>query len=703
MKTVPCYVGVFLALACFMVASQVTAAQKTLIPGDSNSRISVESAVIRGKETSLLFYTWPYLGDPQSGQECAINYYSVTLRPGLPDTQASPVAMGVCSGIQSRGGLLENGDALVLARDRLERWRDGERLNSQSFSSLEATGKLGVTTADAGAQFYAISPDGSLVLAMPVNGQISENYPGSRLVITSMKPNGDLRWEKKLSDSLTMISALDLWASEGGSALLRMDTVVEGSMLADSETSLLMISGAGLEKRIKLSQAAAPFDITSIKGEQDLQKFYETRGDERSEVIESLVARATPGGGFDVLFRRESNNQERKGAFLFQLGPDGSLLSEIPLGSVLTDHGLAEWQDFYIEGNELVLLGWVLATQHGVQSKRKKYRQNLVSRISLRGGAPVSRLIPLDQRYLEAAMNAGDAELKDLPGLPGGDPVMLTRIGDTPLVVATGIIGGRFTLRLSEAGDDLLAWNKVFEENQARLAKEAARAQRRQAREASKQQINAELAAMAGMKPEELAALSNRERKEVLLKQGDPAAIQSMIAKHTQAMPSGEIAGKSAAPGGMDGQVTAALAEMQQQLADNPDIPPEMRAQMGALMAQMSQGMGGESGAPATAASPRGNPSAAGVPSGAAPEDVLRLDANLRGFVEFGNGDGLATTLLIFNRQTGAELLKKNYADGRIYEYIDFSRFGLPLEQIGVIYRGAGNQILGEPQLVVTR
>jgi hypothetical protein len=166
-----------------------------------------------------------------------------------------------------------------------------------------------------------------------------------------------------------------------------------------------------------------------------------------------------------------------------------------------------------------------------------------------------------------------------------------------------------------------------------------------------------------------------------------------MIAKHTQAMPAGEIAGKSATPGGMDGQVTAAIAEMQQQLADNPDLPPEMRAQMGALMAQMSQGMGGGSGAPPTA----------GVPSGAAPEDVLRLDANLRGFVEFGSGDGPATTLLIFNRQTGAELLKKNYADGRIYEYIDFSRFGLPLEQIGVIYRDTSNQVLGEPQLVVTR
>ncbi len=690
MKTVnrsPGLIGVFLVLTCLPVTSRATAAQQTLIPGDSNSRIIVQNAVVSGDETSLLFYTWPYLGDPNSGQECAINYYSVTLRPGLPDAQARPVARKVCSGIQSRGGLLENGDALVLARDRLERWRGGERLSSQSFSSIEATGKLGVTTADAGAQFYAISPEGSLVLAMPVNGQISENYPGAKLVMTSMKPNGDLRWEKIFSDSITMMSALNLWASEGGAALLRMDTLVEGSMVADSETSLLMISGAGSQKRIKLSQAVAPFDFTSIKNEGDLQKFYENQGDERSEVIESLAARATPGGGFDVLFQRESNTQERDGAFLFRLGPDAGLRSEVPLGSVLADYGLEEWSDFYIDGNQLVLLSWALATQHGVQSNRKKYKQSLVSRIPLNGGAPVSRLIPLDQRYLEAAMNAGDAELKDLPGLPGGDPVMLTRIGTTPLVVATGIIGGRFTLRLSEAGDDLTAWNEVFEENQARRAKEDARAQRRQAREASKRQMNAELAATAGMTPEAFAALSNRERKEVLVRQGDPAAIQSMIAKHAQGTPSGEIAGKNATPAGMDAQMTAAIAEAQQQLANNPDIPPEMRAQMEALMAQMGQGVPGQPGTPSLAMA----------------ENAVLLDANLRGFVEFENRDGLAMTLLIFNRQSGAELLKKDYSEGRIYEYIDFSRFGLPLEQIGVIYRDVSNQILGEPQLVISR
>ena len=651
MKTVHCHSGhsgVILLLFCLTVASQVSAGQKTIIPNDGNSRISVQNAVVRDTETTLLFYTWPYLGDPGSGEECAINYYSVTLRPGLSDAQARPVAMKVCSGIQSQGGLLEDGDALVLARDRLERWRGGERLNSRSFSSMEATGKLGVTTADSGGQFYAISPAGSLVLAMPVNGQISENYPGAKLVMTSVKPNGDLRWERVFSDSITMLSALELWASEGGAALLRMDTLVEGSMVADSETSLLMISGSGSERRIKLSRAVAPFDFTRIKDEQDLQNFYETQGDERSEVIESLVARATPGGGFDVLFQRESNTQERNGLFLYQLGPDGSLLSEIPLGSVLMDYGLEEWRDFYVEGNQLILLGRVLATQHGVKAKRSRYAQNLVSWIPLKGGSPVSRLVPLDQRYLEAAMNAGDAELKDLPGLPGGDPVMLTRIGATPLVVATGIIGGRFTLRLSEAGEDLIVWNEVFEENQARLAKEAARAQRR------------------------------------------------------RAAPPGVTARQSGMPAGMNAQVAAAIAEAQQQLADNPDIPPEVRAQMGALMAQMGRGVSGQPGTPPAAASTQAEPSTAGSQSAAGPENALLIDANLRGLVEFENRDGLAITLLIFNRQSGAELFRKDYADGRIYEYVDFSRFGLPLEQIGVVYRDVSNQILVEPQLVVS-
>ena len=69
------------------------------------------------------------------------------------------------------------------------------------------------------------------------------------------------------------------------------------------------------------------------------------------------------------------------------------------------------------------------------------------------------------------------------------------------------------------------------------------------------------------------------------------------------------------------------------------------------------------------------------------PENALKVDSGKRGLIEYENKDGRLITLLIFNRKTGEELLKKDYLNGVIYEYVDFSQFNLPLGQIGVIYR----------------
>jgi hypothetical protein len=58
---------------------------------------------------------------------------------------------------------------------------------------------------------------------------------------------------------------------------------------------------------------------------------------------------------------------------------------------------------------------------------------------------------------------------------------------------------------------------------------------------------------------------------------------------------------------------------------------------------------------------------------------------------------------LIFDRTSGKELLKKDYADGLIYEYVDFSRFNLPPEKIGVIYREASGAIVKDLTPTITR
>jgi len=75
----------------------------------------------------------------------------------------------------------------------------------------------------------------------------------------------------------------------------------------------------------------------------------------------------------------------------------------------------------------------------------------------------------------------------------------------------------------------------------------------------------------------------------------------------------------------------------------------------------------------------------------------------MQSFLEFDHEDGRAMTLLIFNRLTDAELIKKDYPDGVIYEYVDFSRFKLPLQNIGVIYREVNGKILKDLTPVVAQ
>ena len=55
--------GLFLSLA--LGSTTVIAAGNILVPNDTNSRITVENAVVKGDETTLFFLTWPDRGDPE--------------------------------------------------------------------------------------------------------------------------------------------------------------------------------------------------------------------------------------------------------------------------------------------------------------------------------------------------------------------------------------------------------------------------------------------------------------------------------------------------------------------------------------------------------------------------------------------------------------------------------------------------------------
>jgi hypothetical protein len=702
---------------CFLMvlfSTNPIAAGNTLIPNDSNSRIVVENAVVKGNKTTVFFYTYPDLGDPNSGKSCPLNYYSATFQPGLTSARTDVVARGVCgAGLFQKSRLLDNGDALIIVRDRLERWRAGEQINSRTFSSIDAVSKLGVTTDMTGGQFYDISPNGDVVLLIRSGDSTydRDEYRGSSMVMTGLKPDGGRSWEERFSGDPTLITVKQVWAAPGGSALLYMSSLANG--LADAASQLHFISTNGSRKSIELNQIGEPVDMESLgnMSQQEVQALFAQQRNSKPESIKKLDAVARADGGFDVLFHREGGEEGREGFFLYRVEPDGSLISEIALGNRIKEHGLERWFDFYVDGGQLVLLSRVFATQQGVQAKRKGWAQNVVSWIDLDTGMPVSRLIPLDSRYLEAAMNAGDEQRQYLDGLPGGEPALLTTLGGVPLSVSVGSISKRPALRINEATDQLMAYTEAHDKKQAKIAKEESRKQRKADREARQHKMNAEMAAAVGMTPEEYAALSNKERKEAMVRNGDMDAMMAAAMKQAQDVQQAQEAlegmsnQQAAMPPDMNAQMASAMAEMEEKMANDPNMTPQMRAQMSAMMGQMGQSPGGQvTGSPGLPGAQSPVAPAQNVTGEAdVPENTLKVDSGKRGFIEYQNKDGRFITLLIFNRQTGEELLKKDYPDGVIYEYVDFNRFNLPLQHIGVIYREVAGLVLEDLTPVVTQ
>jgi hypothetical protein len=665
-KSVFCAATLVALLAIF--SNFASAASQTLrLEQDSNSRLVVENAIINGNETTIFFWTWPYMGDPNSGKPCGLNFYSVTLRSGLPSVRPQTLAKGVCGGITAKGGILDNGDALIMVRDRLERWQGGKKISSELFSAIGTTSKLRISTDNAGTQFFDISPAGDLVMAIPVGGYIAKDFPDSSLIMASLKPGTEKRWQLKLNDVGTYYTINNIWAARDGGALLHISPTSVDPKVAVSERQLRFVSANGTESQFMLTEAEAPFDVTSMRpgSEEDLQKFFESQKNAKPESIEMLSARPGDGGGFDVLFHRTGGVDGQEGHFLYRIAADGSLQSETALGSHLEDYGLEKWTDFYVSDGQLILLSRVMATQHGVQSRRAKWMQNTVSRVDLETGIPVSRLIPLDQRYLEAAMNSGDEGRQYLEGQPGGESVLLTSVGGLPLSVALGWLKGRNTLRLNEATEDLVVFTEVYDERQVKMTKKKASQQRKIDREARKKQMNDDMAAATGMSPEDYAALSNKEQKEAMVSEGDMDAMMAAVMKQAEAA--------------------------QQSMAASGASPKQL-AQMEAAMAQARQMMqGGGYGV----AMP-GSASAVDAPEAEASVQVLTVDTQLRGHIQFKNRDGKLTTMVVFNRQTGEELLKKEYADGVIDEYVNFGRYKLPPEQIGIVIRNISGEILEE-------
>jgi len=677
----------------------LSAAENIARPVDSNSRIIIENAVVDGDETTVFFLTQPYPGDPNAGKPCPLNYYSLKLKPGLASAKVDVVAKGVCGGLLQKSKLLDNGDALMIVGDRLERWRAGEQINSQVFSSIKDTSKLHVTTANMGAQFYDISPQGDVVLALSSGGYSQRDFPDATMVMTSLGPDSKRHWRKELRSPKqgAFNTPKQVWAGSAGNALLYTSMLASGLSPAE-EAQLHFVSADGSKQIVTLNESGEAPDLLNMTNMSpaDVQKFLQNQGQDNAESVKHLGVAPLENGGFDVLFQLESRGEGREGFFLYRFGPDGTVHSEISLGKHIEMHGLERWFDFYIEDDQLVLLSKAPVTQKTVRKVKKKWGQNIVSWIDLDTGIPTARMIPLDERYLEAAMNAGDEGQQYLDGQPGSEPVLLTTLGGKPLVVSVGWVSKRQVVRLHEADKTLKAFTEIADERNAKMAKEASNKQRKADREARSQRMNAQMAAAAGMSEEEFNALSNSEQKKALVRSGNMDQLQAAMTQEAQqtlarqSTPSQNAQSRAMTPQDMNAQIAAAMTQAQEQMANNPNMTPAMRAQMEAIMAQVGQGLGGQ---PANVEPQPGTTMSVDSQT-VTPDKVLKVDSGKRGFIEFENKDGRQVTLLIFNRQSGEELMKRDYPDGVIYEYVDFSRFNLPLDKIGVIYREQSGTIL---------
>ena len=681
------------ALLCLAIfAGSVIASETLITPPDSNSRIAVENTIIQNGETTVFFLSWPYLGDPQSGKPCPLNYYAVTVAAGLAEPRLETIARGVCGGLIQNGTLLASGEASILIAGNWEHWRNGEKLDSKSLASFEGLSSLGFDDQTSLPEFFDQASNGDLVAAVLSASSRNSSDVGGLLNVTRLSAKGEPRWKSASEDSVSDVMAARAWAGPDGGALIHASSATDGD-------AVLVFDRQGNLKRHTLS-AGDPLLAMGQLGEMDPEQaaaFFQGLADSQPDSIEQVVAKATAQGGWDVLFERKGE-ADREGHFLLRIGPDGTVRSEQNLSETMTAYGVEDWFDFYLDGRELVLLSRVVATQKIINGRPRGRAQNVVSWIDLDSGNVSPHLIPLDERYLDAALVAGDADIQYLDGLPDSEPVLLSRLAGHPLVVSLGWVDRRQVLRLHEASPGLAAYTEAFEKRRSQQVKAAAREQRQADREAMKVSINSASAEAAGMSEKEFQALSEDEQTEAIIRNGGSSQLlQTMmqqsgdLAAQQQARANGKD--EASAPEDLNAQIAAAMAEAQQEMANTPGITPEMLAQMQAAMGQVSQGLG-ESSA--------GNLATVGTPSGreAAQEtlldDTLALDPAGRAFIEFEDESGRDLILRVVERESNQDLFTKRYSDGLIYEYIDFTQFGPPIADISVRYEGVDGSILKE-------
>ena len=677
------------ACACMAGAVLVTgipslalAAGFTVENADRNKVIEVLDILNGSDKSSVLYSTRPQIDQAHRSERCALNVYLLKLRRGLPVAMPITVAENYCASSFAEARLLSNGDVLLVAGDEVENWRGGAGKTGQwSLGSVDAL-RGHWNDVNASGAFIDTDPEGRLVFTRNYYRKRGDKTSPSGLV-AGLDTKGKIRWRLELIEPGVSLDIMDAWATPDGGALLHLvaRSMDDGAAIpgADSPAGSLVISQNRLYRVSAGGEMSAPVVIASFQvmdfsnpaavpdmatDPEGFQAFLQGAGDQTvtdAWAAGDVMARSGPGESMDVMLGAGSRE-----ARLLRVGKRGEVLLDTDLTPVMEEEGLSRWVDFSSDTNRILLFG-------SLGTRGNRLPQGYVSRIELPSGPALTRLAPLDELGLKEAQAAGDEDLQYLEHNPSQQPQRVALLGDSPLTISLVRRSRRQAIQIDEIDDQSLVYTEARDERRAAQAKKDQRAQRKAHREASQQAMNSEMAAAIGASEEEYAAMSNKERKEAMVRDGDMDAVMAAAMKQAEAAMQQFQAQQGANGAAMSPEMAAAIAQAQQALANAGMAMPGAPAGFGNVPSKAQD------------AAP-----------GVAPENALQLDSNLHGTIEYEHPDGSAMSLAILDRQSGENLFRKDYSDGSVYEYLDFGRYQLPLDRIAVVLSDAGNRKLLE-------
>jgi len=450
----------------------IRAAGITLTSTDRNLGIQIQDALPGDRGTRLLYRTSPDEAQAHVRDRCTANFYLLDLQPGLPAASPQLLAENFCGYGLMSGTLLANGDVLIIAGDQVESWRPGSgKVNAWKFSDVGSLSGIWKEI-NAGAAALDVSRNGNIVMARDLPRQRNDTAMPSAVVI-GLSVDGARQWQFELQAPGVLLGVSNIWATGDDGALLHAtarpmsephlpDTQAPPGATITHQDRLYRISATGeLSAAIVIASATMP-DFTNPVPLPDVTRdpsgFQAALERQQTlsnlEAVDQIAAHPHSDGRTDVLIRRGSNAESRKGSTLYRVGSDGKVAMEISLEKAITGEGLRTWTDFSADDNQVVLYG-------AVGTRQNRLPQGFLSRIVLANGQVVTHLAPLDELGLEAAKGAADEQVQFLEHHPAQQPVLLTRLGERPLMISLIRRSRRAAIQIDEGTDQLAVFTEA--------------------------------------------------------------------------------------------------------------------------------------------------------------------------------------------------------------------------------------------------